>query len=417
MRSTVALLALLALAGCLGAAPAPDPAPGVGPAPLALSEPVRALGRLTREPAIAELPGALFVAGYSYGDVAALGPTFLLRPDFVSPPVLWRSADGGASWAMVDMGALPDGALGNSDIDLATGPDGTLYVAAMSFSYVGHSIVAGASEDAGATWRWRPLSAQPLVDRPWVETAPDGAAHVVWNDGKAVHHAASRDRGVTWQEGPVVADDAGDGGLAVGPQGELAVRVIPASGSGYTYYEGRDGVAVSTDRGATWSFRPVPGQREYGGGLHESRDPLPRWADPVAFDTAGTLYTAWGENATLFLARSRDLGSTWDLAEVARGEGGAAYPHLRGGPSPGVLAVSWFELFSDHLVAHVALVKGADTAAPRVRAGGFVPDTQGDTGGEYFQVAFLADGRLGFATPVQPGPSEGPAGFEFRSAR
>lgn len=123
-----------------------------------------------REPMIAEHPsGTLFVAGYG-----------------APQPTLWTSADRGASWRRVDVGPESAGAVGNSDVDLAVAPDGTLYYVVMSFdrkTFEGVGVAIGVSHDIGATWRWSSLSRNRFDDRPWVEVAPDGTAHVIWNDG------------------------------------------------------------------------------------------------------------------------------------------------------------------------------------------------------------------------------------------
>ena len=407
MRAPAGLLVVLLCSGCLGdTAPGQEPEEPAGPAvaaDLVLTSVAQVTGLQAREPALEEAPdGTLYVAGYQYGRLHRVGPTWALEPDLRTPPPLWRSTDGGASWSLVDVGTPVDGAIGNSDVDLAMAPDGTLYMAVMSFGYVGHSIAVGASTDGAGSWSWTLLSAQPGADRPWVEVAPDGRVHVVWNDGALVHHASSTDRGATWTEGPIVHRRGGTGMLAVAPDGTLAVRIIPGSGSGYTKWSGEDGVAVSTDRGATWTFRPLPGTRVYGQFIvGDTGDGTPRWADPLAFDAAGTLYAAWTEGGRLLLARSGDLGVAWDVVElVGAAEGTAFYPHLRAAPEPGTLALTWFARSAD-LTAHVGLVTDADGGAPSVRATSFLPPTGGDTGGEYFPAILLRDGALGIAVPIQ----------------
>jgi hypothetical protein len=145
--------------------------------------------RMAREPMIVEHPtGALFVAGYG----------MLNRPSPVETPNLWKSADGGKTFSRVDVGTTDQGALGNSDVDLALGPEGTLYFATMTFDNTvneGININIGVSSDVGATWAWTQLSNTRWDDRPWVEVAPDGTAHVIWNDGDGLSHAVSTDRG------------------------------------------------------------------------------------------------------------------------------------------------------------------------------------------------------------------------------
>jgi hypothetical protein len=68
--------------------------------------------------------GTLFVSGYS-GDRAS-GP-----PQTV--PRLWISTDHGSTWNAVNVGTEVDGAIGNSDVDLAVSRDGTLYFVSMGF--------------------------------------------------------------------------------------------------------------------------------------------------------------------------------------------------------------------------------------------------------------------------------------------
>ena len=148
---------------------------------------VEHLDTLVREPMIAEhKSGALFVTGYNR-----------------RVPALWRSTDGGTTWKRVEVGGKADGAIGNSDVDLAVANDGTLYFVAMSYDRhreppVGTQISIGVSQDEGASWRWTMLSHTLGDDRPWVAVAPNGTAHVIWNDGHGVNHAISRDRGSSW---------------------------------------------------------------------------------------------------------------------------------------------------------------------------------------------------------------------------
>ena len=145
-----------------------------------LGDPIDHLGVAAREPMVVEHPdGTLFVAGYGE-----------------RTPTLWKSRDRGVTWARVNVGTPSDGAIGNSDVDLAVARNGTLYFVTMVFDPAavpdppatraagqGTHISIGTSKDLGTTWRWKLLSDTPRDDRPWVEVAPDGTAHVIWNDG------------------------------------------------------------------------------------------------------------------------------------------------------------------------------------------------------------------------------------------
>jgi hypothetical protein len=76
---------------------------------LVATESVEHLERLARESMVVELrDGTLFVTGYGgqHGEVEKI-------------PDLWRSRDHGATWEHINVGRNADGAIGNSDVDLA----------------------------------------------------------------------------------------------------------------------------------------------------------------------------------------------------------------------------------------------------------------------------------------------------------
>src|SRR6266481_5642605 len=133
---------------------------------LVATERAEHLDRFAKEPMVVELSdGTLFVSGYD--------------GDLEKSPGLWRSRNHGATWESVNVGTKADGAIGNSDVDLAVGRDDTLYFVAMSFdikAFEGTRITVGVSKNAGATWSWKTLSENRFDDRPWVAVAPDGTA-------------------------------------------------------------------------------------------------------------------------------------------------------------------------------------------------------------------------------------------------
>jgi hypothetical protein len=260
-------------------------------ASLTFSVTVDHLEGIAREPMLVQHPnGTLFLTGYG-------------RP----APHLWQSTDAGATWSAVNIGTEAEGAVGNSDVDLAIGTDGTLYFVAMSFDRAkeeGLRIAIGASRDAGVSWSWTRLSDARYSDRPWVEVAPDGTAHVIWNDGSGVAYAVSRDRGATWQQQPRIHPQGHSSHLAVAPNGDIAVRITPVSASGNVNHEGVDLVAVSSDGGATWTKHKPPGQRAWTFPYPEGDDPMPRWVEPPAWDASSTLYYLWTNPDGLWLASS-----------------------------------------------------------------------------------------------------------------
>ena len=115
---------------------------------------------------VVELPdGTLFLAGYAggiYTKNTGIGQTV---------PELGKSSDRGATWTAINVGTEADGARGNSDVDLAAGPHGTLYFVASTYDpklAEGTRVSVGASENEGGTWHWTTLSRERFDDRPWV---------------------------------------------------------------------------------------------------------------------------------------------------------------------------------------------------------------------------------------------------------
>jgi hypothetical protein len=343
--------------------------------------------------------GTLFLTGYG-------GPG----------PRLWQSNDAGATWSPVNVGSEADGAIGNSDVDLAVAPDGTLYFAVMSYDRVkneGIQIAVGSSPDAGAKWSWTRLSASRFCDRPWVEVAPDGTAHVIWNEGSGVAYALSRDRGGTWQGQPRIHPQGHSSHLAISATGEIAVRITPVSASGNVHHEGVDLVAVSSDGGVSWTKHPAPGQRAWTFPYPEGDDPMPRWVEPLAWDAAGTLYYLWTNPAGLWLAGSTNRGASWTTWQLAAGGELRYFPYLIARRA-GELAATWFTGRGDAIQVHVATIDILQRDfPPRIaEAAPFSPDTwelgqnpeeprRRDTAGEYVPIAFLRDGRLALVTTIQ----------------
>lgn len=272
----------------------------------------------------------------------------------------------------------------------------------------GIQITVAISRDAGTTWSWSLISKRRFDDRPWVEVAPDGTAHIIWNDGNGVWHVTSRDRGTTWTEARRVHPAGGSSHLAVGPQGEVAVRVTPRSASGGKFDPGVDFIAVSADRGQTWTKHAAPGQREW----RQSEQVLRRWVEPLAWDAAGRLYSAWTTPDAIWLARSDNQGATWAEWRVAEGGPTRYYPYLTAG-GRGDVALTWFSGEGDALHAHLGLVR-VQQDSPRlefVETVQFRPDSWRRrapnveqfvrvTRGEYLPVAFLQDGSLAVVSPI-----------------
>lgn len=376
-------------------------------ASLPLVEQVTTVGTRTREPMLVQHPnGTLFVAGYA---VASQG--------------VWMSTDLGKRWTPVTFGENSVGLIGNSDTDLAVAPDGTLYFASMTYDrsvFEGTQIAIAVSRDAGATWNWSLLSRNRYDDRPWVKIAPDGAAHVIWNDGNGVHHRISRDRGASWVTMPRISERGGSSHLAIGPGGQIAVRVAPISASGNRNDPGVDSLRVSTDGGATWQSNAAPGHPVW------SATSLDRWVEPLAWTADGQLFAAWTEGTDVWLGRSTDLGATWRSWTLARGTSKAFYPYLAIS-AKNELAVTWHAGAADSLRWHLATLNAPiDTSLGPVRTSGPMlldawtwpadkPDVAPvrSSAGEYLAALFLRDGGLAVVTPVQSKARDGFTWWRF----
>ena len=374
------------------------------------------LDEAAREPALIEHPdGTLFVAGYG-------------SPDFQKPqtvPRLWKSTDRGATWERVSVGGEKDGALADSDVSLAVAPDGTIYYASMQFdlkTFEGVHIVIGVSKNAGQSWKWKMLSKKRYDDRPWVAVAPDGTAHAIWNDGSGVYHVTSHDGGANWSEPKMLYSDGGSSHLAVGPNGEVAVRIAPMSASGNKYTEGIDLIAVSTDGGVSWQTRAAPGKRDWA--PMDTPGATPRWVEPLAWDSRGNLFSLWTDFKGVWLGRSSDRGVTWKSWKIAEPVALSYYPDLAAG-STGKLGATWFSGAGESLRWHACVISFEGSAdqpwvamSTPMEINSWTKTDEPDhvlvhnSAGEYVQPAFLTNGALAVVTPIQD-PKENRYGFTF----
>lgn len=401
---------LAALAVALFAAYSPAQAPK-----LVLLQRVEHVGEpagiVTDEPMLAQLPsGTLFVAGNespapdSLQDSERLGKddAYWLSRKGPLHDALWKSEDSGRSWSLVDLGPSPAATFGNSDVDLAAAPDGTLYFATMRYDATaskGSGISVGVSHDAGATWVWTAVSRRPFDDRPWVVASPDGSAHVIWNRADGVFYSESRDRGAHWSPPRPIHPKGGSSHFAGGPKGELAARIVPHAASGNRFFPDTELIAVSTDGGRDWRKKAVPGKRDWvPGDTDDWRLKLPRWIEPLAWDAKDRLYYLWTDSTGAWLARSIDRGSNWKTWRVARNPGPCYFPYLAARGN-GELAATWRCGKRGHSLLQVAhLQMRSGNKGPKVALAGpyqlmRVPNG-GTWQGEYAATKFLSDGSF-----------------------
>lgn len=394
---------LFLLVGCGRNVPQGEPVTGaaIRGTPLVLVDSSAYLGNPAREPMVVfHHGGTLFASGYG-------GEARGYRGEDPTVPRIVKSLDLGQHWTPIDVGGRRDGAIGGvSDLDMAVAPDGTLYHAALLFdpkAFAGIRVGMGVSRDGGTSWDWTRIDSTRFDDRPWVKVARDGTAHVVWSTNHGVFHSTSSDRGITWSQPSIVNQVGGSSHLSVGPAGKLAVRIGPRPALGDSLFHSEaDQIAVSSDGGMTWRKHPPPERFDWS-----REDAIPRWVEPIAWDSSGALYAFWSRGADLQLARSTDDGATWRQWTVVQGEERGFFPFLvsRGDK---VLAATWMSRAEKGLLlGHVAVVDvrsddpQVSFAAPfpievEARAAG-----EFDTGGEYLSPVFLPDSSIGVVFPIQ----------------
>jgi hypothetical protein len=151
---------------------------------------------------------------------------------------------------------------------------------------------------------------------------------------------------------------------------------------------------------------------------------MPRWIEPLAWDSTGALYSLWSEGKSMWLARSLDSGASWRAWRVRQSAETLYYPYLiaRGN---GELAATWHSGFGDSVrvnVAHIAIDQRDNKSIHVVLAAPFairaferdsLPTTRRDTGGEYVPLMFLSADALAVVTTIQDRAAN-VYGFTFR---
>jgi hypothetical protein len=291
-----------------------------------------------------------------------------------------RSSDGGAHWSLTYPFDEQYTALWNTDdpylwVDRrtgrifwshATGPTRTAPVLVSNSplpSGIPTAIAAASgfqvysSPDEGVSWHTADYSTAPTGDWDKLFTGPpapsaphpSGYPDVVYFCANSPTEALgpgrlcyrSLDGGITFEPAgyvfPSAQQPAGDcqallaDNGAVGPDGTVFQPVTCADGS----Y-----VAVSTDDGSTYQWRPVVGAPPASGiaGVSTGVGGL-----QIAVDDAGELYAMWSTGRRVMVVRSPDGGRTWSppLDVTAPGLAQVALPALAAGPA-GDLGVAYY---------------------------------------------------------------------------
>lgn len=271
---------------------------------------------------------------------------FITAPNgLLGPSRIWRSTDGGTSFAYVAppnvvLGANPSVTIGGGDSDLVTDAQDNLYFIDL---WLGDSSVA-VSADHGASWKGQPLGTMPLQDRPWIAADPTQSG-VVFSlteqipTGLWLSKSAGLLSGELYplavpeilniQRGIVGADPPGT--LVTNKKGDTynVYEIFTGSGNGYGVGVSKLGAGgVLTDNSA---IPPANGAGALGG------------FPVVAVDDAANdhLYVVWCDTAgpTGWEIRFASFdGTAWSSAATL---GHGAFPWITA-MSPGKVDVAWY---------------------------------------------------------------------------
>lgn len=264
-------------------------------------------------------------------------PSIATAPDgtlYVTAPgsasALWRSRDGGDTWARVS------NSLGSSgDSDVAIDANGVVYVSDL-FS----NVPVSTSFDEGDSFAYETATASGgSIDRQWLAASGDGNVFSIWRDGSTERIAVSHDRGVTFTRHVVTTGVGYQGNILATDDNTLW---IPFTGNGVQ-------LAKSTDAGVTWTFKTI---------YSSSSSTL---FPAVAVDKANNVYVAWiakdGDGAfTVNVAISTNGGATFSVRKILSEDRVSVFPWIIA-DAPGHVAVAWFD------TAPVAGVLGEPNAA------------------------------------------------------
>lgn len=356
------------------AAPAKPATVWTGGAPLPAAKGVGLHRNQDGEPGMGVSPAGQYWIASDIAPYAADDPR--VAGGLLSGADIWTSTNGGRTYRWVsDPFGVSNGQAGlaGEDTDLAVAPQknskGFYNVYAASL-WVGSSSLAS-SQDGGKTWSVNPLGGLPTQDRPWLAADGPCTVYVVYhqlplftpvlssydvctNGGVVpVSNGAALDpvheTTLTSSDFPGLSNSFNKQTVDAARSSKFRHNIyIPMSLCQVTQFpdlvtnaaapsgcpKGTQYlVAVSTDRGLTFSYHKVA--------LDKTGATLV-WAATVATDATGTVYFTWSDNKNSYLDVSSDGGKRWSAPKKLNAPGTAAvYPTVAGG-RPGRVDVGWY---------------------------------------------------------------------------
>jgi hypothetical protein len=368
---------------------------GLGRAVAALAVAV-ACGALAASGAGAATFTTTVVTGQNLGepgiDVARDGTIYVNAPAGLlsnlpgSPSPVFRSDDGGASWAPTPTGQRAQFP-GGGDSDIALDPaNGTIY---MTDLWLGSATVS-VSADKGNTWSANPVQGVVVQDRQWIATSGGGIVYHATHQIPLGLVVSKSSGGLVFPVSTVAATPADQTGC-VCPPGNL----IAEAGGGLLGTSDKVGLIYATSSGG------VNFARSTNGGLTFTQatvGPATSGATNDAFPVVanaggGRLAAVWLEDGTgrslVKLATSSDWGATWSAPKTlvdSATSGASVYP--------------WVAAHGSKIAVSLYHTSAAGTASD-VPAGAtwFESFTESTDGGATFSALQDVD-----STPVKTGP-------------
>ncbi|MDQ1706204.1 MAG: hypothetical protein QOF18_2570 [Frankiaceae bacterium] len=256
------------------------------------------------------------------GTLYVNAPVGLLSNIPGSPSNVYRSDDGGTSWAKLPA-SLKANLPGGGDSDIAIAPDGTLSETDL---WLGSSTVA-TSKDKGQTWTAQPVQGTLGQDRQWVAAASGGRVyHVVHQIPTGLWVSRSVDSGLTYPQ-QVLAATALDQTGCICPPGNLVVEdgglLGDKVGGVYATSDGGVGFYRSTNGGLTFTnTRPGPASSA------QTNTAFPAVADAGNGHLAVVWQAVEGNTSTVRFTTSTDFGATWATVRQIVTTGTSLYPWI-----------------------------------------------------------------------------------------
>jgi len=315
------------------------------------------------------------------------GPTGVLSNLPGSPSNLYRSTDGGATWAMTPY-SLRANLPGGGDFDISIDPKtNTLYSTDL---WLGSATVAKSTDD-GQSWTANPLQGIIVQDRQWVATSGGGVVYHATHQipsGLIVSKSIAPADGIVYPISTVAATPLDQTGCICPPGNLIAEGTGAMAGLsdkvGLIYATSTGGVnfARSTNGGLTFTQATVS---PASSAATNGNFPV------VANGGGGHLFAVWdevaGATSTIHFTSSNDWGATWAAPRVLVSGGSSVFPwvaangqkvavslyHTSSSGTPDTVPANaqWFESYLESLDGGASF-SGLSTADPTVAKTGAI---------------------------------------------